>query len=216
MSVNVYLEDKILDEQGFKTRERTGGKPSETIREPYFGEIRLDQDNAGNLFFRTQELVDGIPDTLKPFVREITFHENFSREARRRRGIYHAEWTEAELDIVYQGSLSESYRVRMRGMDPKVMLELYRQIRAGTIAPNEDWDADQTPSEMEQELEVTKQVLSQVSQNYTNLCSAHNQLIGENTELRDRARCLAFHLRNRLWLSKAAKGAIKAYENTVG
>jgi len=133
MSVNVYLTSKIRESEDFDTDKKGT---------PCFCGLRLSQ-NEGRFFVGLNSLTAGVDEKLKPFVEEISFNEMVNNAPMRQFGVYRASDIEAEVEGLQFNK--ESYKISMRGKmeDMPAMLALYRQIRAGTIQPEESWSDEQ-------------------------------------------------------------------------
>jgi hypothetical protein len=145
MSVNAYLPKNWRESECYKaTRDAAG--PSDS----YFGHTVHDSESVPFIILKT---IGGLPDDV-PFV-FFTMRTTFSVIPQRKRGMYRDESSEARLDSFVDRTQDAglSYVLDIRADSYAKLMELHDKVRAGSIAPEIEYEGDQVaskPSEIEQ------------------------------------------------------------------
>ena len=138
MAINLYLTDGVQQINEFQTEVRKS-KDGKQLNDYYLKDLQLSRAK-GRWCIHLHDLTDPIPPIVKEFVDEISFYDRIPSRPHRDIGIYRHEDAEAQID---RNGDQFTYGLWIRGKRMENMLVLYRMIRAGTIAPTENWDAEQ-------------------------------------------------------------------------
>lgn len=137
--MHVKISGKIRDEKGFKKelhtfRDRNGQGGYD---EYFFNDVRLTDDHDGDFHVEIESLAGKIPGQI-PQQAILGFSIHNSLEGNHRlRGIYKFDDAEAVVGGV------EHFVVTVNGPSIEGVRRLYCRIRAGTILPVDNWEAEQ-------------------------------------------------------------------------
>lgn len=120
----------------------------------FFKGIQLFQDD-GRFYLLFHKLEDGISETVKDVVSEISFYEWFLIEPERTRGKYELESASATVDLV-SVEKKDKYVVRIVSKTMEDAKELYHAIRAGKILPVESWEEEQVEPISEMQIKFNR------------------------------------------------------------
>jgi len=150
---HVYLTDGVTNLKGFTSEERPfpgGSRTVYSITHANGTVIELDQ-TAGRWYVRLCDDRDEVPQEIAKSVGSISFKERIPRWPLREMGIYVREGARAE---VTSDNASQTL-IHITGTTLKNIRELYHQIRAGSIRPEESCEGEQSGksrTELEAEL----------------------------------------------------------------
>lgn len=180
MSVHVYLKgNEVQSIEGF-TEEGFPGLPG----------IKLFRD-GGRWYTILQEPTDPVPAAIVNIVDEISFIGWFPHYPYREAGVYRYESAEAEVELSKGVSIGKGgksgeieYRteicIKAKKMDD--LLELYRQIRTGSIRPEQSYEGEQggmSRAELEAELKRIQQSANSILEGVkADLRTLHRDLKG--------------------------------------
>lgn len=198
MSVNLYLNNKVRELEGFK---------SERYKDNSGDKITLNgahvSNDKGRLYLAWSEDAP-VPSELTDLVEEISCYETIPQMGRRESGIYRHESAECELTPEDYGNAKRDkpmYRLKITATKIEDIKVIIHKVKTGTIRPEESYEGHQqgkSRSELERALAESQHMA-------TIYCDANKRLNADMTELRqDFARVVKNNeeLRERLKLSE--------------
>lgn len=163
MSVNLYLNNKVRELDGFKNETYRDGSGNCIT----FNGMRLFEE--GNRFCLISNLNFVVPDEVKDFVEEISCYATIPRMSYRESGIYRYETAECELVPEDRGNAKREklvYLLRFKAKKMEDIQALLRKVMTGAIRPEESYEASQSgPSRVELETRIVKLVACETKLN---------------------------------------------------
>ena len=141
MSINVYLKDGWEKAEGVTVK--PGKERDGTMYETHHIQGMYIFKDRGRRYFSLSDFTDHVPDTIKEFVEDFSFHGEIATYPKRTIGVYEHQDATAELDRRNEGTKHEAQFLKIRSKSIETMHALYRMVRAGTLIPTESWEADQ-------------------------------------------------------------------------
>jgi len=180
MSVNVYFQDEVQKKDGFIVTNYTHkGKQLDEYSLPG---LQLYRDK-GRFYFFFSELDNPIPTIVEDVVEDISFYDRIPCNPERIIGVYKYKSAEAELD---RSGERVTYGLKIHGKNMEDIRELYRQIRAGTITPEESWDEGVVQGV--DKTSVLVQEISELRKEFDELDQVLHKTTEENNELREKSK----------------------------
>ena len=99
--------------------------------------IKIHEDSVRRLFFELERPDSIIQAFIHDFIEEIVCYVPKSN-SKCKAGFYETRRAEATVEPE-EHNYTDYYRIAIRGSNLSSMIELYRQIRAGTIQPDSEW-----------------------------------------------------------------------------
>jgi hypothetical protein len=161
MSVNLYLNNKVRERVGFKTKPYRDNSGDEMT----FNGAHMFNEK-GRLYLVWSEDA-AIPDELKDLVEEISCYETIPQMGRRESGIYRHETAVCELTPEDYGNAKREkpmYKLRITAKNLEDIRAIMRKVKTGTIRPEESYEERQggkTRQQLENELLQTQQQLGE-------------------------------------------------------
>lgn len=171
MSLYVYLRgDEVKKIEGFTTTLRQGGKPVQEWNEYKLSGVSIHYDENGRWHIFLSEPTDSVPAVVADIIEEVSLHKYLNN--RREEGIYRYESAEAEIDRQSAGG-KFLYRVRIKAKKMEDLLELFRNIKIGSIRPDESYEGQQnglSRAELEEELKQLQDKFGNLKGHYDVFC----------------------------------------------
>lgn len=162
MSVRVYLNERVKELDGFKTKLRRNSQREEWEEHSLPGNIRLCQDN-GRWYVTLDEPNEPIPTAVAGIIEEISLRGSIVQCPRREAGLYRFESAEAEITQEQQCLL-----ISVRAKKMEDFLHLFRQIKAGYIRPKVSYEGQQE-GKSQAEFEAETEMLRVEAEEFTSL-----------------------------------------------
>ena len=161
MSVNVYLNSKVRELDGFKSQpyKDNSGDQMSFNGTHVFGE-------KGRLYLMWSDDAV-IPEELKDLVEEISCYEAIPQMGRRESGIYRHESATCELTPEDYGNAKREkpmYKLKVTAKSLEDIKVILHKVKTGTIRPEESYEERQggkTRQQLESELMQTQQQLGE-------------------------------------------------------
>ena len=108
--------------------------------------IKVEDYGNGKITLYPGDLLADIPESLRKFVSEASYYDNFGNGLvpNRRLGHYRLASAVAELEVVGSGR-DTHYHVKVRAKNMSDLRELHSLIRQGQIWPAIDYETEQVP-----------------------------------------------------------------------
>jgi hypothetical protein len=154
MSVNLYLNNKVRELGGFKTKpyKDNSGDEMSFNGVHVFGE-------KGRLYLMWSEDAP-VPDELKDLVEEISCYETIPQMGCRESGIYRHESAKCELTPEDYGNAKREkpmYKLKITATKIEDIQVIMHKVKTGTIRPEESYEGcQQGKSRLELEVEIAQ------------------------------------------------------------
>ncbi len=182
MSINLYLDNKLKELDGFKSAPYSKAPGNEMS----YNGMHVFNDN-GRLYIMCGEN-SLIPDELKDLVEEVTWHDSIPQMGYREAGVYRHETAECELVPSDSGGAKREklvYGLKLKAKNLEDIKILLHKVKTGTIRPEESYEGKQTGMSREQLEQELKRVTSE-RDNLSSMILEAGRQAGELTHERNR------------------------------
>lgn len=144
--LQVYLDREALLSAGASVSQQWGGTGDNRRQLLTINGIKLDDHGNGKITLYPGDLLTDIPESLRTFVSEASYYDNFGNGLvpNRRLGLYRLGSATAGLEVIGSGR-DVHYHVKVRARNLSDLRELYTLIRQGQIWPAIDYETEQVP-----------------------------------------------------------------------
>ncbi|MES2213625.1 MAG: hypothetical protein V4473_02190 [Patescibacteria group bacterium] len=193
MSVNLYLNNKVRELEGFKS-ERYSDNSGDKIT---FNGVQVFGEK-GRLYLMWSE-DSPVPDELKDLVEEISCYETIPQMGRRESGIYRHESAKCELTPEDYGNAKREkpmYKLKIIATKLEDIKAILHKVKTGAIRPEESYEGPQSGKSrrelendsvhLEQTLELLRSATAEqarLMRTFDAVAVQHDQLLNKFTSL---------------------------------